>query len=63
MFRPRAVYKNAKIVACIGDQVLYSKKSRILAPGEMVNFTLSKDDLTAQTPDLPLKVMIEEASK
>ncbi len=63
MFRPRAVYKNAKIIASIGDQVLYSKKSRILAPGEMVNFTLSKDDLAAQTPDLPLKVMIEEASK
>ena len=63
MFRPRAVYKNAKIIAQIGEKALYSKKAKILAPGEMVNFTLSRDDLTAADPSLPLTVMIEEASK
>ena len=63
MFRPRAVYKNAKIIAAIGDNVLYTKKAKILAPGEMVNFTLKKDDLAAADPALPLTVMIEEASK
>ena len=63
MFRPRAVYKNAKITASVGDKTLYSKKSKILAPGEMVNFTLSKDELSAADPELPLTVMIEEASK
>ncbi len=63
MFRPRGVYKNAKIIASIGEKTLLSKKAKILAPGEMVNFTLSKDDLSAADPDLPLTVMIEEASK
>ena len=63
MFRPRAVYKNAKIIAQIGEKALYSKKAKILAPGEMVNFTLSRDDLSAVDPSLPLTVMIEEASK
>ena len=63
MFRPRGVYKNAKIIAAIGEKTLYSKKAKILAPGEMVNFTLSKDDLAAADPSLPLTVMIEEASK
>ena len=63
MFRPRGVYKNAKIVAAIGDNVLFTKKSKILAPGEMVNFTLKKDELAAADPALPLNVMIEEASK
>ncbi|MBQ6520591.1 MAG: FAD-dependent oxidoreductase [Anaerolineaceae bacterium] len=62
MFRPRAVYKNAKIIASIGDQVLYSKKSRILAPGEMVNFTLSRDTLSSLDINEPLTVMIEEAA-
>lgn len=62
MFRPRAVYKNAKIIASVGDQVLYSKKSRILAPGEMVNFTLSHDTLSSLDINEPLTVMIEEAA-
>ncbi len=63
MFRPRAVYKNAQVTARVGEKVLYSKKARILAPGEMVTFTLSRDELGAADPELPLTVMIEEASK
>ena len=62
MFRPRAVYKNAQIIASVGDDTLYTKKARILAPGEMVNFTLPKDALSASDPDLPLTVMIKEES-
>ena len=62
MFRPRAVYKGAKIVASVGDQVLYSKKAKILAPGEMVNFSLKKDELAAADHDQPLTVVIEEAA-
>ena len=62
MFRPRAVYKNAKIIASVGDQVLYSKKARILAPGEMVNFSLKKEELAAADHEQPLTVMIEEAA-
>ena len=62
MFRPRAVYKGAVITASIGDKVLYSKKSKILAPGEMVNFTLKKDELSAADHELPLTVEIKEAA-
>ena len=62
MFRPRAVYKGATITAAIGDKVLYSKKSKILAPGEMVNFTLKKDELSAADHELPLTVEIKEAA-
>ena len=62
MFRPRAVYKGATIVASIGDKVLYSKKAKILAPGEMVNFTLKKDELAAADHELPLTVEIKEAA-
>ena len=62
MFRPRAVYKGATITACIGEKKLFSKKARILAPGEMVNFILKKDELTAADPDLPLTVEIKEAA-
>ncbi len=62
MFRPRAVYKGATITAAIGDKVLYSKKAKILAPGEMVNFSLKKDDLAAADPDQPLTVEIKEAA-
>lgn len=62
MFRPRAVYKGAVVTASVGDQILYSKKARILAPGEMVNFILKKDDLSAATAELPLTVEIKEAA-
>ena len=62
MFRPRAVYKKAQIVASIGDTVLYTKKAKILAPGEMVNFTLSKDSLSSADVNEPLNVMIKEAA-
>ena len=62
MFRPRAVYKKAQIVASIGDTVLYTKKAKILAPGEMVNFTLSKDSLSSADVNEPLNIMIKEAA-
>ena len=62
MFRPRAVYKGAVITASAGDKVLFSRKARILAPGEMVNFTLNKNDLTEADHDLPITVEIKEAA-
>ncbi len=62
MFRPRAVYKKAQITASVGDKILYTKKAKILAPGEMVNFTLSKDDLASADINEPLTVMIKEAA-
>ena len=62
MFRPRAVYKGAQIIASIGEKVLLTKKARILAPGEMVNFTLKKEELSGADPELPLTVEIKEAA-
>ena len=62
MFRPRAVYKGAVITAAIGEKILFSRKARILAPGEMVNFTLKKEDLTEAEHDLPITIEIKEAA-
>jgi len=43
MFRPKGVYKNAEICVEAGGQRIYSRKSRILSPGEMVNVQLSPE--------------------
>ncbi len=40
MFRPRAVYKNAVARIAAGGIELARKKSRVLAPGEMVTMTI-----------------------
>ncbi len=37
MFRPRGVYKNATIRILLGDQEVFRKRSKILAPAEMVS--------------------------
>lgn len=60
MFRPRAVYKKSHVIASIGDQVLFSKKERILAPGEMVTIKLSAEDIAGAPAELPLNVEIRE---
>ncbi len=52
-FRVGDVYKNYKVVAQIGENVIYSKKSMILTPGEMENITLDKNDITS---DLTLRL-------
>lgn len=46
MFRPAAVYKNARVVVESGGVGLFSRKERILAPGEMVSLTLPGDTLS-----------------
>lgn len=43
MFRPKNVYKNAKVCVESAGRQIYSRNSRILAPGEMVNLKLSPD--------------------
>ncbi len=45
MFRPRNVYRNAKVVVEAGGQPILSKKTMILAPGEMVNLTIPAEKL------------------
>ena len=40
MFRPRGVYKDAAVVVTAGAEKIFSKRHRILTPGEMVSFKL-----------------------
>lgn len=40
MFRPRGVYKDAAVVITAGAEKIFSKRHRILTPGEMVSFKL-----------------------
>lgn len=59
MFRPRNVYKNAKVVVAVDDTVIYSKKSMILAPGEMVNVKIDPEKLTGVANAKAINVRIE----
>ena len=59
MFRPRNVYKNAKVVVAVDDTVIYSKKSMILAPGEMVNVKIDPEKLTGVANAKSINVRIE----
>ena len=44
-FRVADVYKDKRVVVSCGDEVLYNKKKRKLAPGEMENVTIKLDDI------------------
>ena len=44
-FRVGDIYKDKTVIATCGDKVLYKKKKRKLAPGEMENITIKLDDI------------------
>ena len=44
-FRVSDVYRDMRVVAKVGDEVLYDKKKQKLAPGEMESVTLTADKL------------------
>ena len=60
MFRPRAVFKEARVVVDVGGEDVLVRKTRILTPGEMVNLTLTAEMLektqTAQSVDVRIEV-------
>lgn len=62
MFRPRAVFKEARIVVDIGGEDVLVRKTRILAPGEMVNLTLTPEMLakTAEANSVDVRIEVEE---
>ena len=59
MFRPTAVCKDAAVCVKIDGQEVLRKKHRILTPGEMVNVTVTKDQLTgfASAHELTVEVV------
>lgn len=63
MFRPRDVYRNACITAKLDGTPVFSKKSRILSPGEMVSFQLPVEELgkNSQAARLEIKVEVTQA--
>ena len=45
MFRPRNVYRNARVIVEMNGKEILSKRTMILAPGEMVNLSLPAEKL------------------
>lgn len=58
MFRPRGVYKNAKVIVERDGKPLVEKRSMIFTPGEMVSLTL--EPALLRGGDSPLTVRMEE---
>lgn len=56
MFRPRKVYKNAKIIAKLNDKEVFSKKSRVLSPGEMITLKLKLEILDKEAQKLEFEI-------
>ncbi len=50
-FRVADVYKDTTVLVTSGDKVLYKKKKRKLAPGEMENVTVKLDDISSLEAD------------
>ncbi len=57
-FRVADVYKDTHVVVKCGDEVLYRKKKRKLAPGEMENVTIKLEDI-ARLSDKEITVKLE----
>ena len=56
MFRPRAVYRNARIAVFRGGKQLAVKRARILAPGEMAEITVKQDAFCESEGELTVSV-------
>lgn len=57
MFRPRGVYKGARVVVERNGSEIFSRREKILTPGEMVSVTLMPEKLG--TGSAPVTVRIE----
>ena len=60
-FRVANVFKNKKIVVYAGDEVIFSKKRPVLAPGEMETVVLKAKVLKAHSDLDHITVTLEEA--
>lgn len=59
MFRPKNVYKNAKVCVTAGEKEIYRHSSRILTPGEMVSLKLTPEALRQISDAENLTVKVE----
>ncbi len=59
MFRPRNVYRNAKVIVEVNGETILSKRTMILAPGEMVNLDLAAEKLKGLDKADSIMVRIE----
>ncbi|MBE6786200.1 MAG: FAD-binding protein [Ruminococcaceae bacterium] len=58
-FRVADVYRDATVLVTSGDKVLYRKKKRKLAPGEMENVTVKLDDIaTLEANEITVKLEV-----
>lgn len=55
-FRVNGVYQNRQIVLMADGKEIKKRKKRILAPGEMEKFVLSKKDLKADVSEIEIKL-------
>ncbi len=60
-FRVDTVYRNRRIGVRIGDELVYSRKARILTPGEMESITLTKAMFAEHPSASSIAIAIEEA--
>ena len=61
MFRPRNVYRNARVIVEINGEQVLSKKTMILAPGEMVNLNIPAEKMKGLQEAKSILVRIEVA--
>ena len=59
MFRPRNVYRNGRVIVEVNGEQVLSKKTMILAPGEMVNLNIPADKLNGLREANSILVRIE----
>ena len=59
MFRPRNVYRNARVIVEVNGEQVLSKRTMILAPGEMVNLNIPAEKLKGLQEAASIMVRIE----
>jgi len=60
-FRVDAVYRDHRVCVYLGDDLAYSRKARILSPGEMESVTLTKAMFLEHPGAAVVRIAIEEA--
>lgn len=60
-FRVANIYRDKRVVVRLGDEIIYNRKKRKLAPGEMENVVLKADVLEKLKANDELVLSIEEA--